>query len=313
MHTLFIPSAPRSKAAPATSAEIALNLLGPSAAMSQLWAQIRRLAPHIRTVLLTGAAGAGQEVVARLLLDLSPMPNRSFLALSEAEAEERLGRPSSLASLPLEGFLYLPQIDRLSATAQQGLLRTLRTRRSQGFSVAASSTEDLRTLVSTGRFSAELAEALGSVRIDVPSLKDRVEDLPMLLNQMFSVRCQSTGRPVPQLTEDLLRAAMQHTWPGNLEELSAAVDHLLMQDAADYGLRATDLQEALRSAQVTKPGTQPTRMIKLDTVVQEHIYAVLRGCRGNKLRAAEVLGISRSTLYRMLDAAAQNTSMPLAS
>ena len=313
MHTLFIPSAPRPQSTPAANAEVALTLLGPSAAMSQLWAQIRRLAPHIRTVLLTGAAGAGQEAVARLLLDLSPMPRRTFFALPEAEAEERLGRPSGLATLPLEAFLFLPEVDRLSPAAQHGLLRLLRTRRSHGFSVAVATAENLRALVSMGRFSAELADALGSIRVPVPSLKDRVEDLPMLLNQMCTVRCHADDRPVPQLTEDLLRAAMQHTWPGNLEELSATVDLLLANAASTDVLAATDFQDALRNAQTPKPSSMPVRMIKLDTVVQEHIYAVLRGCRGNKLRAAEVLGISRSTLYRMLDAAAQNNSMPLAS
>ena len=280
--------------------------------MSQLWAQIRRLAPHFRTVLLTGAENSGQEAVARLLLDLSPMPRRSFLVLSEAEAEERLGRPNGLHALPVDSFLFLSEVDRLSPAAQQGLLRLLRTRRSHGFSVAAAATEDLRPLVSVGRFSPELAEALGAIRIAVPSLKDRIEDLPMLLNQMFALRCQAAEHAVPQLTEEFLRAAMQYAWPGNLHELSEAVDLLLAKET-EHGLSSTDLQAAIGHLQTPKASAPPLRMIKLDTVVQEHIYAVLRGCRGNKLRAAEVLGISRSTLYRMLDAASQNTPMTLAS
>ena len=314
MHSLFIPSAaPRPHTAPAASAEVTLTLLGPSTAMSQLWAQIRRLAPHIRTVLLTGAPGAGQEAVARLLLDLSPLPRRAFLVLTETEAEERLGRPSSLNTLPVEAFLFLPEVDRLSAAAQAGLLRLLRTRRSQNFSVAVATAEDLRAMVSVGRFSAELAEALGAVRVAVPSLKDRSEDLPMLLNQMFALRCQAVGEPLPQLTEDLLRAAMQHSWPRNLEELSDVVELLLTQEHAKGGLSAVHLERALAQAQPSRHGEQPARMIKLDTVLQEHIFAVLRACRGNKLRAAEVLGISRSTLYRMLDAAARHQDLPLAS
>lgn len=314
MHTLFLSAAPRTHTVTAAyDANAALTLLGPSIAMAQLWAQIRRLAPHVRTVLVTGASGSGQEAVARLLLDLSPAPKRSFLVLSEAEAEERLGRLGGIHSLPNEAFVFLPEVERLSPAAQHGLLRLLRTRRSHGFSVVAAASEDLRALVSVGRFSSELAEALGSVRIAVPALKDRIEDLPMLLNQMLSVRCQTSEYAIPQLTEEFLRTAMQHTWPGNLEELAHVVDLLLAQYDQGEVLQLSHLQAALRSGHEPKPTPQATRMIKLDTVVQEHIYAVLRGCRGNKLRAAEVLGISRSTLYRMLDAAAQNTSMPLAS
>ncbi|MGI4826832.1 MAG: sigma 54-interacting transcriptional regulator, partial [Janthinobacterium lividum] len=221
MHTLFLPAAPRTQlSAAASSAKHALTLLGPSTAMSQLWAQIRRLAPHVRTVLLTGASGSGQEAVARLLLDLSPAPRRSFVVLPEAEAEERLGRPSAIHALPVETFLFLPELERLSPAAQQGLLRLLRTRRSSGFSVIGAASEDLRALVSMGQFSPELAEALGSVRIAVPALKERLEDLPMLLNQMLSLRCHAAERPIPQLTEEFLRTAMQHAWPGNLDELT---------------------------------------------------------------------------------------------
>jgi len=178
----------------------------------------------------------------------------------------------------------------------------------------AAAVEDLRALVSVGRFSAELAEMLGAVRVTVPALKDRIEDLPMLLGQMLSVRCQSLAQAVPRLSEDLLRAAMQHAWPGNLLELSGVADTLVKDAVREQELRAADLMHAIASQQVPRSsGVSPIRMVKLDTVVQEHIFAVLRGCRGNKLRAADVLGISRSTLYRMLDAAAQNTSFSLAS
>ena len=311
MHTLLTSAPPIQNA---ISAELALLLLGPSTAMSNLWSQLRRLAPHVRTVLLTGPPHAGQEATAHLLLDLSTLPHRPFLHWKDAEAEERLARSNMVNTLPNEVFLFLPEIERLSLTSQNNLLRLLRTRRARGLTVVAGTLEDLRALVSVGRFSGELAECLGAVRVNLPAVKDRVEDIPMLLSQMLAFRCQSQPRVTPQLSDNFLRAAMKHPWTGNLRELSETADALLAGEEPCCELHAADLLRALSEAQAPRSGQAPAvRMIKLDTVIQEHIYAVLRGCRGNKLRAAEILGISRSTLYRMLDAAAQNVSIALSS
>ena len=312
MHTLLTSPAPRYQTSPAVSAELALTLLGPSTAMSQLWTQLRRLAPHVRTVLLMGSPDCGQEAAARLLLDLSPYPQRPFLVLSEAEAEARFGRASGLNPVPHEAFLFFSAVDRLSSAAQQNLLRLLRMRRARALSVVAATSEDLRAMVGMGRFSAELAETLGTVRVALPELQERVEDLPMLLTQMLSLRSHALQQPTPPLSEEILRAAMQHSWPGNLRELCEVVEGLITGNAAGEELRAAGLQRALRAVQAPKPSAPAVRMVKLDAVVHEHIFAVLRGCRGNKLRAAEVLGISRSTLYRILDAA-QSASFPIAS
>ena len=103
---------------------------------------------------------------------------------------------------------------------------------------------------------------------------------------------------------------MQHPWPGNLRELSDVADALLSAQDSFGHLRSDDLLRAISRSQLPKsPRSPAVRMIKLDTVIQEHICAVLRGCHGKKLRAAETLGISRSTLYRMLDASSQNAFM----
>lgn len=314
MHTLPI----NADLAPATSAfssnaELALTLLGPSPAMSQLWSQMRRLAPHMRTLLLTGAPDSGQEAVARLLLDLSPQPGRFFLTLRAEDAEDRLARAQAPGGLPAEVFLYLPDVDSLSSAAQGAVLRLLKSRRPTTLAVVAATSENLRTLVSMGRFCAELADLLGAVRIAVPALKERPEDIPMLLNQMVQLRCHSRQRPVPQLTEALLRASMQHAWTGNLREFSELVEELLHRNPSKGELDLPEWTRAVHMQRTPKPLPAPTRLIRLDTVVQEHIYSVLRACSGNKLRAAEVLGISRSTLYRMLEGTGQEMDLPLAS
>ena len=172
-------------------------------------------------------------------------------------------------------------------------------------------------MAGVGRFVPELADALSCVRLAVPCLKDRPEDIPMLVSHMLASRSQDSRQPVPQVTEDFLRAAMEHAWPGNLRELSRILTALSSAVGESRGeLRAADLHRALvMQRPVRVPEQAPVRMVSLDTVVQEHISGVLRACRGNKLRAAEVLGISRSTLYRMLDAPATagEASLPIAS
>lgn len=296
-----------------SSSDLALLLLGPSTAMAQLWGQIRRLAPHVRTVLLTGEQDCGQEAVARLLLDLSSHAHRSFLQITAADAEHRLARSAGATSLPGDLFLFLPDVDTFSLEAQEGLLRLMRMRRSRPFTMVVSATEDLRSLVGLGRFSAELADALTSIRIQVPSLKQRSEDLPMLISQMLAEHAHKAGRPMPQVTEEFLHAAMRHAWTGNLGELSQTMATLIAS-AHTQELRADDLERAFRHQPCSaKETANAARLVSLDTIVQEHIYSVLRACRGNKVRAAEVLGISRSTLYRMLDTTTQHTPFQLAS
>ncbi len=287
--------------------ELAVMLLGPSAAMGYLWRSVRSFAPHARAVLITGSPDAGQEAVAWLIHELSPGPCRPFLTLRGQEAEDRLSLPNSTTDFRPAARVFLPEVDRLSPAAQAGLLHLLRTRHHRTFSVVAGITEKYDALVGSGRLSADLAEVLSAVQIAMPSLKERSEDIPILLSQMLATRCQATNHPVPKLTKELLRAAMQHSWAGNFHELSGVVDNLLARAGNTQELRAADLRYPLRSTQVSKLTTEPLRLVKLNTVIKEHCLSVLLACRGNKFRTAEVLGISRSTLYRILDA--ENTSV----
>jgi DNA-binding NtrC family response regulator len=311
-----LPSRPASVASASSGAELALTLLGPSAAMAQLWSQMRRLAPHVRIVLLQGKPDCGQEAVAQLLLELSAQSHRLFVQLTAAEADRRLTRHAGLSSLPTDVFLYLPDVEHFSAEAQDALLRLIRLRRPRLFTLVAAAGQDLRALAAAGRFLPELASLLSSVHIPVPELHDRAEDLPMLIGHSLAGLCRTAGRDVPHITEGFLRAAMHHRWHGNLRELTRVLASLV-QDRTRRELCPEHLVAALAAHPVPAAGpvTSPARLVSLDTVVNEHIGAVLQACHGNKLRAAEILGISRSTLYRMLDsvAAAQPNALPLAS
>ena len=306
------PFRPFSAPAPTEPRPDAQRLIGPSPAMARLWSQLRLLAPHFRVALLTGETGCGADAVAQALHDLSPFAGTPLIRVRAADADRQLRHPGSLFGNSTRGTLFLPDIDRLSSASQQVVMRFLRLRRHRRIAIVAATAVDLRPLVSAGTFNSELFANLSSLRLQVPSVRERVEDLPLLTHQFLQAEATRQGRLVPQLDSSFLTAVCDYTWPGNLDQLRSAI--LWMLEHCKGMLTVADLHAAITEVHAEAEAAEaPVRMVPLDHVVQEHVRAVLIGCNGNKLRAAEVLGISRSTLYRMLDAASvAGESSPLA-
>ena len=290
----------------------AQRLIGPSPAMARLWSQIRLLAPHFRVALLTGEPGCGADAVAQALHDLSPFAGTPLIRIRAADADRQLRHPGSLIGNAPRGALFLTDIDRLSPSSQQVVMRLLRLRRHRRIAIVASTCVDLRPLVSAGTFNGELFANLGSLRIHIPSLRERAQDIPLLTHQFLQAEATRHAQSVPPLDPGFLPAINEFSWPGNLDQLRSAISWMF--EHCEGGLTPADLHAAIAEVRAeTEAAETPVRMVPLDHVVQEHVRAVLIGCNGNKLRAAEVLGISRSTLYRMLDAASvAGGSSPLA-
>lgn len=283
-------------------------LAGSSAAMAQLRSQFRRVAPYFRTALLTGERGCGEAIAARILHRMSPLSDRPFVELGPSAAGPHLGGEGSAV---LDGMLFLPQPERLPRGTQAALLKLFRERGPHAPRIVAFAERGLRFMVSTGGFSADLADAITALRITLPSLRDRADDIPGLLAHMLQTLSAQRGTPPPGLAPDLLEAAVKLPWHGNLAQLHAAASGLLALPGKGT-LRSEDLASVLSTiAQPPPRDRRETRMLRLDDVIQEHIRAVLAACNGNKLRTAEVLGISRSTLYRMLDAHESSASLPV--
>jgi DNA-binding NtrC family response regulator len=280
----------------------AQRLIGPSPAMARLWSQLRLLAPHFRLALLLGEPGCGADAVAQALHDLSPFAGAPFIRIRAADADRQLRHPGALFGNAPRGALFLTDIDRLSPGSQQVVLRLLKLRRHRRIAIVASTSVDLRPLVSAGTFNGELFANLSSLRLHIPSLRERVQDIPLLTHQFLQAEATRQEQSLPSLEPTLLTAISDYTWPGNLDQLRSALAWML--EHCEGPLTAADLHAAIAEVRAeTDSAETPVRMVPLDHVVQEHVRAVLIGCNGNKLRAAEVLGISRSTLYRMLDAA----------
>jgi len=290
----------------------AQRLVGPSPAMARLWSQLRLLAPHFRVALLIGEPGCGADAVAQALHDLSSFAGTPLIRIRAVDGDRQLRHPGSLFGNATRGALFLTEIDRLSANSQQVVLRLLKLRRHRRIAIVASTSVDIRPLVSAGTFNGELFASLGSLRLHIPSLRERTEDIPLLTHQFLQAEATRQARSIPSLDPGFHSAINDYTWPGNLDQLRSAISWMV--EHCEAPLTAADLHAAIAEVRAeTDAAEAPVRMVPLDHVVQEHVRAVLIGCNGNKLRAAEVLGISRSTLYRMLDAASvAGGSSPLA-
>ena len=298
-----------------------IELTGNSAAMERLRLQVRRIGPHFRTVLVSGEPGCGKELVARALHRLSQGADRPFVVCHAATLDDApAGQPDSnranvgsvdrIAALMRTangGTLFLDEIGEMPLEVQGELLRVLRrlewsqdrlsATQKPGVRMIASSSQEIRGLVSAGRFRQELYRRIATLEITVPPLKERMEDLPELAGDFLGRFALMYGKRVERIAEDAMERLMTHRWPGNVRELENLMrNSVLLSDGVELLVR--DLPEF---AADLRGDSTTGGVMKLEDVVERHVLHVLKICSGNKLRAAEVLGISRSTLYRMLE------------
>lgn len=277
------------------------GMVGDSPALHQLLVQIRRIGPHFRTVLLRGERGTGKDLTARAMHTLAVGPHKPFLTVDSAEMNAAnavsLG---SLTSAAGGGTLYLDEVDELALPLQAELLCGLRERETQrgartAMRLIASSSRDLRSHCAAGMFRQDLFTHLSMIEIVIPTLRQRGDDVLPLANHFAGIAAQELMLAPPTFSETAVARLQEYSWPGNVRELECVVVNAVAR-SLNGTIHCSDL--ALPEAANDAPNISRE---KLDDVVQRHVRAVLNDCAGNKLRAAEVLGISRSTLYRMLD------------
>jgi len=254
---------------------------GQGAAAALLRLQVSRIAPHFRTALVTGERGVGKETVAREMHRLSGAAQGPFTSMDVGVFAQDSDR------IELCGVLYLHGLERLEPGLQERLAARLRVIQRETRIVFASEC-DLRAMLATGRLRQNLSSRVGALEIRVGVLRDRMEDFDLLAASLLK-RVEGRGW-FGQEALDLLK---KHEWPGNLAELLRVARQVRRVEGE---IRAGDLPEL-------SVESEDNEAVKLDHVMQRHVFDVLQRCAGNKLRAAKMLGISRSTLYRMLEAA----------
>ena len=301
------------------------GIVSRSPLMLDIFAKIRRVAPHSRTVLVTGATGTGKELVARALHRLSQASSGRFVAcncsaLVDSLVESELfgyvkgaftGATQDKAGLfenADEGVIFLDEIGDLSPGAQAKLLRVLQDHhvRRVGSSVSrnvdvrviAATNRDLRKMVREGQFREDLYYRLAVVEISLPPLANRREDLPLLQRYFVERFAAEYGKPILGLTRRAQGIMATYPWPGNIRELENVVGNACMMVDGKF-IDINDLPERIRTP-LTEASVIDEGLLPLVEVQRRHVMRVLERVGGNKARAAEILGLSRSAVYLLL-------------
>jgi DNA-binding NtrC family response regulator len=301
------------------------GIVSRSPLMLEVFAKIRRVAPHFKTLLISGATGTGKELVARALHRLSPAQADRFVAfncsglvenLAESElfgyvkgaftgaAQDRAGLFESAD----HGTIFLDEVGELSPGAQAKLLRVLQDHhvrrvgssasRSVDVRVIAATNRDLRALVRDGKFREDLYYRLAVVEIVLPSLASRREDLPLLERYFVQKYAAEYNKPVAGLTRRAQGRMATYPWPGNIRELENVIGNACMMTEGKF-LDVSDLPERLQG-DFNDQLAADDALLSLEEIQRRHILRVLELVGGNKVRAAEILGVGRATIYQLL-------------
>jgi len=300
-------------------------MVGHSPAMLEVFHRIRRVAPHFRTVLLTGETGTGKELAAQALHRLSPAASGPFVTcncstvvetLAESElfghvkgaftgaVQDRMG----VFEAANGGTVLLDEVGELSPPSQARLLRVLQNQEIQrvgspatrrvDIRVIAATHRDLASMVKDQRFREDLFYRLSMVQIKLPALAQRKEDLPLLERYFVKRFAQQYDKPVGGIARRAQALLARHSWPGNVRELENVLGSACMMTEGET-IDVGDLPEYIRERQSSE--VQPEESLAtLEQVERIHALRVLESVSGNKVRAAELLGVSRAKLYRIL-------------
>ncbi|MFW2589406.1 sigma-54-dependent transcriptional regulator [Sagittula sp. SSi028] len=289
------------------------KLLGTSPALTEVRGLLKTLAPLPTPVLFTGASGTGKELAARTLHGLSDRAERPFVPVNCAAiapdtiAQELFGvngpgddlKPG-LFLLADGGTLFLDEVAQMPEVVQAALLRVLEDQRVRpigaerefplNLRLLFATNADLDAAVAKGRFRADLYHRMNVVRIHMPDLKDRLEDITELSALFMQQSSTTLGLPMLELSADTLLKLSRYHWPGNVRELKNLIERSVILGGFPAEFAGDSKVTGARAVE------------NLEQVMQRHILHVLDLCEGNRAEAARRLGVSRKTIDRRLTA-----------
>jgi DNA-binding NtrC family response regulator len=313
------------------------GMVGRSPLILETFARIKRVAPHYRIAMITGATGTGKELVAHALHALSPVAGRRLAicncsaiveTLFESElfghvkgaftgaTQDRTG----LFEYAQGGTVFLDEIADMPLTTQSKLLRVVQNQELQRVGspevrkvdvrVIAATNRDMRALVAHNLFREDLYYRLTMVELALPSLAERKEDLPLLQRHFVEKFASSYGKRIGGISRRAQAVLARHAWPGNVRELENVLGHACMMADAEF-IDVRDLPDYLRNG-IGGPAAAEPDLMPLAQLERRYTQHALERLGGNKLHAAQVLGISRATLYRILrDGAGEGPGAPI--
>jgi two-component system, NtrC family, response regulator HydG len=301
------------------------GMIGRSPLMLDIFAKIRRVAPHFQTILISGSTGTGKELVAKALHHLRNSGSGPFAVCNCAAVVETLFESElfgyvkgaftgatedkiGLFEYANRGTVFLDEIGEMPLPAQAKLLRVLQQQevhrvgspvpRKVDVRVIAATNRDLRALIKEGRFREDLFYRLGMIEICLPRITDRKEDIHLLERFMVEKYAKQYGKKIHGITRRAQTCLSAYSWPGNIRELENVISLAVMMTENNV-IDLSDLPQSLLTNDPQLPN-QDENLLTFTELQNRHLQRVLEHVNGDKTRAAEILGISRSTLYNVL-------------
>ncbi len=304
------------------------EMIGHSPAIQRLQVFLERVASTTSSVLLLGESGTGKELAAGMVHALSPRAGRPFVAINCAAIAESLleselfghekgaftgavSQHDGVFARAHTGTLFMDEVGELSPGAQARMLRVLENRTltrvggtreiTVDVRLVAATHRDLRRLVSEGRFREDLLYRLSVIQTQLPPLRERRDDIPLLARHFLRTIGERVARRVEQIAPAALEVLCRYRWPGNVRELRNVIERALVLGDGPV-LEQDDLPPELLHAGPPSPALVDANAVvrPLGELEREAIVAALSATGGNKARAAALLGIDRTTLYRKL-------------
>jgi DNA-binding NtrC family response regulator len=298
------------------------GLIGESESIRQIFRAITKAASTSATALITGESGTGKELVARAIHYSSPRAAAAFVPVNCGGIPEQLleselfGHVKGAFTGATEtragffqtaegGTIFLDEISETSLAMQVKLLRVLQDKevcmvgstrpRQVDVRIIAATNKDLLSLVKKGVFRDDLFYRLNVITIDIPPLREREDDVLLLVHHFAKKYAQEAGKPAPRFSDQALQIIKNYDWPGNVRELQNVLQRLVLMSEGD-GIDAPDLPALMRFS-ILRGGRLHRTLAEVEA---EHIRNVLASVDGNKTKAAEILGINRKTLREKL-------------
>ena len=302
------------------------NIIGESPAMKEIFEIVQQVAPTRATVLVLGESGTGKELIAKAVHQLSPRAKQPFVTvhcaalaptLLESELfghekgaftgahERRIGRFEQAQG----GTLFLDEIGEIDATIQVKLLRFLgeRTFERVGSNktltadvrLVAATNKNLEELVKAGKFREDLFFRLRVVEIELPPLRERTGDIPLLAQSFLREFAKENGKAVNDFTADALQLLLPYPWPGNVRELRTAIEHAVVLCRGEK-ISARDLPPSVRGGKPMENQLLQRNDLTVKEAEKQLVMRALKETDGNRTRAAQKIGMSRRTFHRKL-------------